>query len=787
MSRKQDSKYNAAEAAIVTFVEALGKLAANADMRTMVRDAGAISPLVALLVSGTGNVPGLAASVLRDLALHSGNRTAILESDGVAQLVRMLHNESKVIASEAADALRSLAANNGAVCKVVRDNGGIKMLVKLAQGGKAAEAATGAISNIAEADPTSRQEIGDEGGVAVLVSLLVDGLDNVGKEGGRARDTDWAYSHASEETSKALVQLSGHSSCVKRMLDASIVGPLVRLLLRAYGHSQTASSNAASLLVMLLTQHPSEAMVQTLDAFTLARKDESLVVASQGWSQAFPDLKTLLHAAAEKRLAAVEEGNSSAAIQQAIEIGRAVEIPDERLEAAKATFQEFQDKRRREKLAAAAEERRSRKEEERQRQLEREAAEAPAAEDVGKRSTRKAALNTGAVKPASHTAALIKKAEILSAQAAQSGTRSSEEQKLAAEAATVTAMEGMNPLVRERMLKKMVRDGVLVPGATGILAEYATALGLLPSASLIPAEAQSLTPSGRGALRGQMEYDGNGGYRPKGDLTGLMVSDDANEVQRRAANRAMEKAKAQAARNDLASKAMQRRLAMLGGPGKQVPAEGDDYNEEDDDDDDAWTDGSSYDVDEDEDEAAAARAAALVGLPLGSNGGAQQQPKKGFFGGFFGKKSDPPPNEGDAGAEGPRKRRRRRRRRPKDGETLGLSDGLPTSAISSTADGFNLPSYMMPMFSKMLVRPDEGQQLFMLGGKDPMKLDAWRKRWENKFTHNDRHIYGAPTGGTTTALGDRAMLDRNKLSDSQSIAGLTESQYAQLTRGAYSA
>ena len=767
----------------MTFVEALGKLAANADMRTMVRDAGAISPLVALLVSGTGNVPGLAASVLRDLALHSGNRTAILESDGVAQLVRMLHNESKVIASEAADALRSLAANNGAVCKVVRDNGGIKMLVKLAQGGKAAEAATGAISNIAEADPTSRQEIGDAGGVAVLVSLLVDGLDNVGKEGGRARDTDWAYSNASEETSKALVQLSGHSSCVKRMLDASIVGPLVRLLLRAHRHSQTASSNAASLLVMLLTQHPSEAMVQTLDAFTLARKDESLVVASQGWSQAFPDLRTLLHAAAEKRLVAVEEGNSSAAIQQAIEIGRAVEMPDERLDAAKATFQEFQDKRRREKLAAAAEERRLRKEEERQRQLEREAAEAPAAEDVGKRSNRKAALNTGAVKPASQTAALIKKAEILSAQAAQGGARSSEEQKLAAEAATVTAMEGMNPLVRERMLKKMVRDGVLVPGATGILAEYATALGLLPSASLIPAEAQSLTPSGRGALRGQMEYDGNGGYRPKGDLMGLMVSDDGNEVQRRAANRAMEKAKAQAARNDLASKAMQRRLAMLGGLGNQVPAEGD----EEDDDDDAWTDGSSYDVDEEEEEAAAARAAALVGLPLGSNGGAQQQPKKSFFGGFFGKKSDPSPNEGDAGAEGTRKRRRRRRRRPKDGETLCLSDGLPTSALSSTADGFNLPSYMMPMFSKMLVRPDEGQQLFMLGGKDPMKLEAWRKRWENKFTHNDRHIYGAPTGGTTTALGDRSMLDRNKLSESQSIAGLTESQYAQLTRSAYSA
>ena len=92
-------KYNLAEAAIVAFVEALGKLAAQEPLRTMVRDAGAISPLVALLISGTGNVPGMAASVLRDLALHSGNRTAILESGGVAQLVGMLNNESKVIAT----------------------------------------------------------------------------------------------------------------------------------------------------------------------------------------------------------------------------------------------------------------------------------------------------------------------------------------------------------------------------------------------------------------------------------------------------------------------------------------------------------------------------------------------------------------------------------------------------------------------------------------------------------------------------------------------------------------
>ena len=283
MSGKHN-KYNLAEAAIVAFVEALGKLASQEALRTMVRDAGAISPLVALLVSGTGNVPGMAASVLRDLALHSGNRAAILESDGVAQLVRMLNNESKVIASEAADALRSLAASNLAVCKVVRDNGGIKLLVGLIKQGLQSEAATqatGAISNIAEADPTSREEIGDAGGVAMLVALLQQGLEhgdpNASRQRGAQTTTNWAESKASEETSKALLQLAGHASCVKRMFDSNIIPDLVKLLLRA-GLQSASASHAAAILQLLLTQHAPEAMTQVLDALTLARKDESLIV-----------------------------------------------------------------------------------------------------------------------------------------------------------------------------------------------------------------------------------------------------------------------------------------------------------------------------------------------------------------------------------------------------------------------------------------------------------------------------------------------------------------------------
>lgn len=88
-------KHNRAEAGVVAFIDTLGQVAQSND-RAQVREAGAIAPLVALLISGTGEVPGRAASVLRDLAQHSANRTAILEADGIAQLVRMLGVESKV-------------------------------------------------------------------------------------------------------------------------------------------------------------------------------------------------------------------------------------------------------------------------------------------------------------------------------------------------------------------------------------------------------------------------------------------------------------------------------------------------------------------------------------------------------------------------------------------------------------------------------------------------------------------------------------------------------------------
>ena len=53
MSRHRPS--NHAEEAILGFLGTLGKLAQSSD-RYMVRDAGAISPIVALMITGTGEV-----------------------------------------------------------------------------------------------------------------------------------------------------------------------------------------------------------------------------------------------------------------------------------------------------------------------------------------------------------------------------------------------------------------------------------------------------------------------------------------------------------------------------------------------------------------------------------------------------------------------------------------------------------------------------------------------------------------------------------------------------------
>ena len=84
----------------------------------------------------------------------------------------------------------------------------------------------------------------------------------------------------------------------------------------------------------------------------------------QGWSLSFPTLRQLLQGAAERLLAAEESGTNASGVQHAIEIGRAVELPTKRLEAARSIFDESQAKLQREKMSMKAELRRKQKEEE---------------------------------------------------------------------------------------------------------------------------------------------------------------------------------------------------------------------------------------------------------------------------------------------------------------------------------------------------------------------------------------------------------------------------------------
>ena len=192
----------------------------------------------------------------------------------------------------------------------------------------------------------------------------------------------------------------------------------------------------------------------------------------------------------------------------------------------------------------------------------------------------------------------------------------------------VTAMQAMAPQLRERLLRRMVREGQVVPGQSGVLADYAAALGV-----------QALTP--RGDSSAKAKADG----------------------------------KTKAARDDMANKAMQRRLAAL-----HSSAAGDAstrYSDESS----SYSYSSCSDEDEDDEDDAEApegRPAELASQTSarrgarGSDGGGGG--KKGWFGSLF---TGPPRASSQDGArpesahdpsampkEGnPEKKRRRRRRR----------------------------------------------------------------------------------------------------------------------------
>ena len=812
-------KLNRAEAGVITFIDTLAAVAQSND-RAQVRDAGAIAPLVALLVTGTGDVPGRCASVLRDLAQHSANRTAILEAEGIQRLVHMLGVDSKVIVTEAADALRSLCSNSVPVCNEIKKHDGIRALVKLLGHRTLSEAAmqaAQALSSIADSDPATRRGIGEAGAIHSLTRTLVSGFADA--NGNAKQAENWATSTPCEAAVKGLTIFTAEPTCHALLYqEEGAVAALTELMLRA-GTQSASSSSAAALLAHLLKsdregdEKALKAMIATL---MLLCKDEDY--SGRGWSLRFPDLRSTLHQHVEKRLSAVEEGESAAAVQNVIKMGRAVELPQERLDSARNKFDEAQAKRKREGLAAKAEERRKREEEEHHKRMEEEAAmkqqaekqvEKPAEKqamfwpfaeaeeiivvpqeaDTGRKKGRKDAVPSRFVPKGRLTAEERERTERRRMPSASVALDESQQERRAQQT-TIAAMEAMGPQLRERMIKRMIRDGKLESGKQGLVAEYAASLGLL-------------------------QQPGQTKLSPRAQKAAQESRDARNNLAQKAAQRRMEKI------TQLANVRAGAGLLAAGGAGGPQDDDASSYT------------GSSYTgstIDSEDEQpmkttnknlnianvravgigmrpskslspfegkiglappqkksskagqpAAAAssaprgnKAAGTAGRSMPANAGDAGSrgrvegatSKSGWLGGLLSPKGN---GGGDVdGTEGQKKKHRRRHKRhkrPKDGATSGVLV-LASQFTAST------PSYMLPVFAKLQQRAAEEAMIMMPGGH----TIAARNRWEEKFVPGG---FGGEYARLTSPK-TSARVERNPPSDLSEFTIKSGAEWAQL-------
>ena len=239
---------NPAELVIRTFVEAVARLARS--HRDAVREAGGIAPLVTLLRSGSSEVQGLAAAVLRDLATDNpANRDAILNAGGLDELVEMVRSDAtRPAAGEAAGALRALSSGFPLGCKAICSAGGIEALVQMVRCGKAGSNApihaTGVLANIAQASEANCEAILRLGGVDQLVSLFSKDLESAGRRRVAPEMKLW-LEKACEEAANALWQLAAVApSCNAAIREAKAIPPLIETLLRSGLNSTTANHSA---------------------------------------------------------------------------------------------------------------------------------------------------------------------------------------------------------------------------------------------------------------------------------------------------------------------------------------------------------------------------------------------------------------------------------------------------------------------------------------------------------------------------------------------------------------
>ena len=117
---------------------ALWSLAANADNKIAIAQAGGIPPLVALVRDGTDDQKKYAAWMLERLAGYDDNRILIAKAGGIPPLVALVRDGTDDQKKYAAVALWSLAANADNKIAIAQA-GGIPPLVALVHDGNAAQ------------------------------------------------------------------------------------------------------------------------------------------------------------------------------------------------------------------------------------------------------------------------------------------------------------------------------------------------------------------------------------------------------------------------------------------------------------------------------------------------------------------------------------------------------------------------------------------------------------------------------------------------------------------------
>ena len=152
---------------------ALWSLAADANNRKIVADAGGIVALVGLLRHGNQGAQETSAGAVHSLALRSQNRVAISDAGGIPQLVHLFEVGSPEAQDQAAGALKELVTNNS-----VNQSAVARELVAMLSGKSSSEAqeqVTKLLRNLA-LDPDNRASIAQAGAIPQLARQLRDGM-----------------------------------------------------------------------------------------------------------------------------------------------------------------------------------------------------------------------------------------------------------------------------------------------------------------------------------------------------------------------------------------------------------------------------------------------------------------------------------------------------------------------------------------------------------------------------------------------------------------------------------